>query len=99
MTVQISIDQQAIAAFCRKWHVTELALFGSVVRDDFSPETSDVDVLVTFEEDHSPGWAIVDMQDELSTLLGRPVDLGTKRALKPRIRDRVLASAEVIFAA
>ena len=98
MPAHIPIDQQAIAAFCRKWRVTELGLYGSVLRDDFRPD-SDIDVFVTFEGDYTPGLAIVDMSDELSFLLGRPVDLGTKRALHPRVRARVLASSEVIFAA
>lgn len=98
MPARIAIDYQAIADFCRKWHVTELALFGSVLRDDFRPD-SDVDVYVTFEDGHTPGWEIVDMRDELSAMLGRDVDLGTKRALSPRAAKRILASAEVIFAA
>lgn len=74
------------------------ALYGSVLREDFRPD-SDVDVFVSFEGDYTPGLAIVDMRDELSSLFGRPVDLGTKRALHPRVRERVLASSEVIFAA
>ncbi|MBC7541884.1 MAG: nucleotidyltransferase family protein [Candidatus Sericytochromatia bacterium] len=98
MPAHIAIDQQAIADFCRKWHVTELALFGSVLRDDFRPE-SDVDVLVTFDESYSPGWFIVTMEDELAAMFGRKVDLITKKALYHRIRDGVLAEAEVQFAA
>lgn len=98
MPARIDIDKQAIADFCRKWHVTELALFGSVLRDDFRPD-SDVDVYVTFEEGYSPGLYIVAMKDELEAMFGRPVDLGTKRSLSPRIKDKVLASSEVIFAA
>jgi predicted nucleotidyltransferase len=98
MPAQIPIDKQAIAVFCRKWRVTELGLYGSVLRDDFRPD-SDIDVFVTFEGDYTPGLAIVDMSDELSALLGRPVDLGTKRAFHPRVRERVLATSEVIFAA
>jgi predicted nucleotidyltransferase len=98
MPAHIPIDQQAIAAFCRKWHVTELGLFGSVLRDDFRPD-SDVDVFVTFADGHTPGWEIVTMQDELAALFGRQVDLGTKRSLSPRLAPRILASSEVIFAA
>jgi predicted nucleotidyltransferase len=98
MPAHIPVDPHAIAAFCRKWRVTELGLYGSVLRDDFRPD-SDVDVFVTFEGDFTPGLAIVDMSDELSALLGRTVDLGMKRALHPRVRARVLASSEVIFAA
>ena len=98
MGARIPIDKEAIAAFCRIWHVTDLALFGSVLRDDFGPE-SDVDVLVTFEADYSPGWFIVTMEDELGTMFGRKVDLVIKKALYHRIRDRILAEAEVQFAA
>jgi predicted nucleotidyltransferase len=75
-----------------------LGLFGSVLRDDFRPD-SDVDVYVTFEEGYTPGWHIVTMRDELSAMFGRPVDLGTKRTLRPRIKDKVLATSKVIFAA
>ena len=70
MSARIPIDKEAIAKFCRKWHVIELALFGSVLRDDFSPE-SDVDVLVTFEPGHVPGLDFISMEEELSALLGR----------------------------
>lgn len=98
MPSRITIDKQAIADFCHKWHVTELALFGSVLRDDFGPD-SDVDVLVTFEDGYSPGWFIVTMEDELGAMFGRKVDLVIKKALYHRIRDRVLAEAEVQFAA
>ena len=98
MPARIPIDATRIAAFCRKWRVKELGLFGSVRRDDFRPD-SDIDVYVTFEEGHTPGLTIVDMQEELGLLLGRPVDPGTKRSLEGRVRERVLASSEVIFAA
>lgn len=70
----IDIQRDRIAAFCRKWKVTELSLFGSVLRDDFGPE-SDVDVLVTLSDD-AP-WSLyewVDMIDELGSILGRQVD-------------------------
>ena len=71
-------------------------LFGSILRDDFSPE-SDVDVLVEFDPEHIPGWEFIDMQDELSELFGRPVDLNTYGFLSPHFRDKVLAHAEVIY--
>ena len=98
MPAHIPIDHQAIADFCCRWRVTELGLYGSVLRDDFRPD-SDVDVFVTFDEGHTPGWEIVTMQDELTALFGRRVDLGTKRSLSPRLARRILASSEVIFAA
>jgi predicted nucleotidyltransferase len=99
MPARIDIDKQAVADFCRKWHVTELALFGSVLRDDFGPD-SDVDVLVTFAGDADIGLlGFSKMRRELSSLLGRQVDLGTKRSVKPRLMNLIVSSAEVIFAA
>jgi predicted nucleotidyltransferase len=97
VTETLGINQEQIAAFCRKHHIRWLAVYGSVLRDDFQPE-SDVDVLVEFDPDHIPGWAFIDMQDELSTMFGgRPVDLVTRRSLNRWIRSRVLSEAEVIY--
>ena len=99
MPARIDIDNQAIADFCRRWHVTELAVFGSVLTDRFRQD-SDVDVLVTFSPDAKISLLdLVTMQYELSDMVGRPVDLGEKRSLKPLIRDEVLAHSEVLFAA
>ena len=93
----IDLPRELIQAFCQRNHVRRLALFGSVLRDDFGPE-SDVDMLIEFEPGHMPGLAFIRMQDELSELLGgRPVDLVTPRFLNRRIRDRVLAESEVIY--
>jgi len=96
---RLPIDHQAIAAFCRHHHVRRLALFGSVLRDDFTPE-SDVDVLVEFEPQHVPGFiALYAIEAELSAILGgRKVDLVTPGFLNHRIRQRVLAEAEVAYA-
>ena len=96
---RIPIDHQRIAEFCRKWQITEFALFGSVLRDDFRPD-SDVDVLVTFK-DHAPWslWDLPDMSDELARVLGRDVDLVSKRALKnPFRRHRILTTRQVVYA-
>jgi len=91
------IPKTKIAEFCRRNHIRRLALFGSVLRQDFNPD-SDVDVLVEFEPGHVPGLALIRMQDELSALLGgRQVDLVTPKFLHPRIRDRVLAEMEVQY--
>ncbi|HMM33875.1 MAG TPA: nucleotidyltransferase family protein [Thermoanaerobaculia bacterium] len=91
--------ESEIEVFCRRHHVRSLALFGSVLREDFGPE-SDVDVLVEFEEGRVPGFDFVRMQDELSRLLGgRRVDLVTPRALSPFVRERVLRSAVTRYAA
>ena len=90
----IPIPHQEIAAFCRKWGIRRLAFFGSVVRDDFGPE-SDVDVLVEFHPERTPGWEFFhDIPSELSAILGgREVDMGTFESLKRRIRNDVLSEA------
>lgn len=94
---QLEIPPELLANFCRRNHIRLLALFGSVLRDDFRPD-SDVDILVEFEPDHVPGLALIRMQDELSALFGgREVDLVTPKFLHPRIRERVLADMEVQY--
>ena len=93
MGSRIQIDREAVAAFCRRHHVRRLALFGSVLRDDFTP-SSDVDVLVEFEPGHVPGLAFFSMEAELSAILGRKVDLHTPGFLSRYFRDRALAEAE-----
>jgi predicted nucleotidyltransferase len=100
VATSIPIDRDALANFCRRHHVRRLSLFGSVLRQDFGP-ASDVDVLAEFEPDHVPGFiALHDLEEELSTLLGgRKVDLVTERFLNRRIRERVLAGAELQYAA
>lgn len=99
MTTKVPIDRKSIAAFCRRHRIRKLALFGSVLRDDFGP-ASDVDVLVEFEPEQSPGMlALATMEMELSDLLGRTVDLRTPQDLSPWFRDDVLGSAEVLYAA
>ena len=95
--VRISLDQAKIAEFCRKRHIRRLALFGSVLHDDFGPD-SDVDVLVEFEPGHVPGLEFFAMEIELSELLGRKVDLNTPGFLSPRLRSQVLTEAEVQYA-
>ena len=98
MPARIGIDRERIAEFCRRNDIRRLALFGSVLRDDFTPE-SDVDVLVEFEPGHGPGLAFFDMQDELSAILGRKVDLNTPGFLSRYFRDEVLAEAETQYVA
>jgi len=97
MTAHLSIDRGRLAEFCHRHHIQRLALFGSVLREDFGPD-SDVDVLVEFDPEHIPGLAFFDMQDELSELLGRKVDLNTPQCLSRYYRDEVLAEAEVQYA-
>ncbi|SRR6266498_5406668 len=93
---QIPIDQAKIADFCRRHHIRKLAFFGSVLRDDFRPD-SDVDVLVEFEPGHVPGLAFFSMEAELSAILGHKVDLNTPRFLSRYFRDQVQAEAEVQY--
>jgi uncharacterized protein len=101
--MHIEIPRGKIAEFCRKWKIREFALFGSVLRDDFRPD-SDIDVLVTFDENaHHSLFDLVDMQDELKEIFGREVDLVSKRGIESSrnyIRKNViLSSAEAIYAA
>jgi predicted nucleotidyltransferase len=96
---RIPIPPQALADFCRRNGIRRLGLFGSVLRDDFRPD-SDVDVLVEFEPGSQVSlFRLADIQDELAALLGRPVDLVPRDGLKPIIRDSVLASERVLYAA
>lgn len=97
--VKIEIPMDEIAAICRRNHIRKLALFGSVLRDDFSPD-SDIDILVEFEPEAQIGLiAFIGVQEELSELLQRSVDLVSRPGLKPKIRETVLSSAKVIYAA
>jgi predicted nucleotidyltransferase len=93
----IKVPKNKIAKFCRLHHVRKLALFGSVLRDDFEPD-SDVDVLVEFAPGHVPGFSFFAMQDELSELLGRRVELHTPKFLSRYFRDKVQAEAEIQYA-
>jgi predicted nucleotidyltransferase len=94
----IEVPRSKLAAFCRRNHIRRLSFFGSVLRDDFRPD-SDVDILVEFEPDHTPGWDIVSMENELSSLLSRKVDLHTPNDLSRYIRDQVAREAKVQYAA
>lgn len=92
-TIRIEVPHDAIAAFCRERGIRRLAFFGSVLRDDFTPE-SDVDVLVEFEPERIPGLIkLAGYQIDLSEILGREVDLCTFAGLNRHIRDQVLAEA------
>jgi predicted nucleotidyltransferase len=90
--VQIHFPKERIVEFCRKHHIKKLAIFGSVLRDDFRAD-SDIDVLVEFAPGQTPGLAFFAMQDELSTILGRKVDLNTPQCLSRYFRDKVLREA------
>ena len=93
---RIDIPQERIAEFCRQNHIRRLALFGSVLRDDFGPD-SDVDVLVEFEPGTRVGLRFFGLERELSEILGRKVDLNTPGFLSRHFRDEVLAEAEVQY--
>jgi len=101
--LQIDLPDERIAAFCRKWRIIELAVFGSVLRPDFGPE-SDIDVLIAFSADAN--WGLFDhvrMEQELSETLQRPVDLVSRRAVESSHnwvrRNEILRTAEVVYAA
>ena len=103
MNLHIDIPRDKIAAFCKRWQVTELALFGSVLRDDFGPE-SDVDVLARFEEEARHTLFDLDrMEEELTTIFGRKVDLvcwrGVEQSHNYIRRKVILQSAERIYPA
>ena len=98
MSVQIDIPEDRIAEFCRQNGIQGLSLFGSVLRDDFTPE-SDIDVLVEFKPGRTPGLAFFgSIPDDLSEILGRRVDLNTAQCLSPYFRQKTLEEAEIIYA-
>lgn len=94
MPLQIPIDREKLADFCRRHHIRKLAFFGSVLREDFRAD-SDVDVLVEFEPGKTPGLRFFSLEEELSLILQRKVDLNTPQFLSPRFRGEVQAGAEV----
>ena len=99
-TLKLEVPRDAIGRFCRRWRITELALFGSVLREDFGP-ASDVDVLVTFGPDGGITFDNrAEMVDELSDIFGRPVDLVEKTGIRnPFRRHSILTTREVVYAA
>ncbi len=101
--VNIQIPKEKLADFCRKWKIAELSLFGSVLRDDFRPD-SDVDVLVTFSRDAD--WSLLDhmtMEEELSAIFGRKVDLISRKAIERSEnyirRNAILETAQPYYVA
>ncbi len=95
----LDVPGEAVAGLCRRHHIRKLAFFGSVLRDDFGPN-SDVDVLIEFKPGHEPGFfALFDIAQELSAVLGgRKVDLRTPQDLSRYFRDEVIAGARVCYA-
>ncbi len=100
MTTNVNINAESIRAFCERWNVRELSLFGSVLRDDFGPK-SDVDVLVVFGAGASPEFdAWEEMREELQSLFGREVDLVERREIvNPFRRHEILTTRQVVYAA
>ena len=98
MNKSFAVNKDEIADFCDRHHIRRLAIFGSALRDDFSPD-SDIDVLVNFMPGHTPGFfGLFEMEEELSALFGgRKVDLRTPQDLSRYFRDKVLAEAEVQY--
>lgn len=91
--------REALVVLCRRHHIRKLSLFGSILRNDFGPD-SDVDILLEFQPGHTPGWEIVDIQDELSNVFGgRKVDMVNPRYLNCRLKDRILDAAVVQYEA
>ncbi len=99
MPARIDIHPERLAAFCERHGISEISLFGSVLREDFGPER-DVDVLVDFLPDKAPSFFGLDaMEEELTLILGRRVDLVPKGGVRGRIRDNILAQREVAYVA
>ena len=94
--IKIEIPRQQLTEFCQRYHISKLALFGSVIRNDFKAK-SDIDILVEFEPNQIPGLAFFEMEAELTQLLGRKVDLNTPGFLSPKIRERVQREAIVQY--
>lgn len=104
VTANIPMDYEKIVEFCQRWKITEFALFGSVLRDDFCPESSDIDVLVSFAKDtHWTLFDVVDMEEDIQKILQRKVDLVSRRGIERSQnylrRQTILNSAKVIYAA
>lgn len=98
MEMMTQPDDAALRDFCRRNHIRRLAIFGSVARGSPRPD-SDLDVLVDFEPGHVPGLRFFEIQEELSTLLGRPVDLNTRGFLSRYYRDQAEKESIVRYAA
>ena len=94
---RIEVPSERIAAFCERHHIRWLALFGSVLRDDFRAD-SDVDVLVEFDPDHRYTYfTLSQLEEELAELLGRKIDIHVSKSLHPFLRDKVLGQAEAVY--
>lgn len=99
---RLGINPGQLALFCKHWNIIELALFGSVLRDDFNPD-SDIDILVSFPPNHNWGLEFIQMREELTQLIKRPVDLLTRRSIEESYnflrRQNILNSNKIIYVA
>ncbi len=96
MNRNLIIPKEKVAAFCREHHIRKLSVFGSALREDFGGD-SDVDILVEFDKKHTPGFAFFGMEEDLSRLIGRKVDLNTPGFLSRYFGDKVIEEAEVQY--
>ena len=93
----LEIPSEKIAEICRRYQIVEMAVFGSTARGDMRPD-SDIDIMVVLHPEARLGWAFFGIGDELSAVLGRPVDFGTKDSLKPHAKPSALRDAVIIYA-
>ena len=100
LRLPVHIDERRLREICQTWHITQLSLFGSVLREDFSPD-SDIDVLLTF--DPAANWSLfdlMDLQENLQQILGRKVDLVEQKAIRnPYRRESIMATRKIIYEA
>ncbi len=94
----IEVDEEKLREICRRWGIAELSVFGSIARGEAVPD-SDVDLLYVFEPDARVGWEILELEEELSQLFGRKVDLMAKTTIHRSVRERILSEAQVLYAA
>lgn len=101
VATRISLPYEQIERFCRKWDITRFEVFGSILRDDFDPERSDVDVLVTFAPGRTPGLRYFGLEEELERIFNRPVHLSTRRSVEQSDnwirRQSILAEAQTVY--
>jgi hypothetical protein len=101
VATRFPIPYEKIEAFCRKWNITRFELFGSILRDDFDSNRSDVDVLVTFAPGATPGLEYFSAEEELARILGRPVEMTTRRTVEQSDnwirREAILAEAQTVY--
>ena len=93
----LDIPSEKIAEICRRYHIVEMSVFGSAARGEMRPD-SDIDIMVVLDPEARLGWEFFGIADELSAVLGHPVDLGIKDSLKPHAKPSALRDAVVIYA-